>query len=192
MADLAGAAYSRPATTPGKRAADGRVLPRSTNRRNRSRERSINAHAIAAEAQLRPHLPFQVIVRSQQRVGTYPPGQLNVPANSRQLGPRGALLPYRLSNSAHHGHRGPPSSCLCGHVTPPSSPSTGIGPVRLPLPISPRVNDSAHPFGGFGFSVVHQVRRLHPVRKTCNSDRKLAINRYRPSTRCRVSASLWS
>ena len=32
-----------------------------------------------------------------------PSGQLNVPANSHQLGPLGALPAYRLSNSARHG-----------------------------------------------------------------------------------------
>ena len=32
-----------------------------------------------------------------------PSGQLNVPANSRQLSPRGTLPAYRLSNSARHG-----------------------------------------------------------------------------------------
>ena len=60
--------------------------------------------------------------------------QLNVLANSRQLGPRGALLSYRLSNSAHHGHRGPPSSCLCGYLTPPSSSSIGIRPGLFAFP----------------------------------------------------------
>ena len=42
-------------------------------------------------------------------------------------------LPYRLSNSARHG-RGPSSSCLCGYLTPPSSPSIGIGLVPFAFP----------------------------------------------------------
>ena len=49
---------------------------------------------------------------------------LYVPANSRQLGPS---LPT-ASNFARHDHCGPPSSCLCGYLTPPSSPYIGIGP----------------------------------------------------------------
>ena len=63
-----------------------------------------------------------------------PSGQLNVPTNSRPLGPRGALLAYRLSNSARHGHCRPPSSCLGGYLKPPSSPSIGVGPGPFAFP----------------------------------------------------------
>ena len=67
---------------------------------------------------------------------TAPVGQLYVPANSRQLRPRGALFAYRLSNSARHDHCGPPSSCLCGYLTPPSPSSIGIGPGPFASPYS--------------------------------------------------------
>ena len=65
-----------------------------------------------------------------------PSGPLNVPANSRQVSPRGAPLACPLPNSARHGHRGPPSSGLCGHLTPSSSPSIVIwpGPFAFPYP----------------------------------------------------------
>ena len=68
-----------------------------------------------------------------------PSGPLNVPANSRQVSPRGAPLACTLPNSARHGHRGPPSSGLCGHLTPSSSPSIGIwpGPFAFPYPSAP-------------------------------------------------------
>ena len=63
-----------------------------------------------------------------------PSGPLNVPANSRQVSPRGAPLACSLPNSARHGHRGPPSSGLCGHLTPSSSPSIGIWPSPFAFP----------------------------------------------------------
>ena len=87
-------------------------------------------------------------------------GQLIVPANSRQLGPRGTLPAYRLSMPPPIAAR-PPSSGLCGHLTPPSSPSIGIwpSPVRLPLPIISSLYPSSlvsttgtSRFGGFGIS----------------------------------------
>ena len=66
-------------------------------------------------------------------------GQPIVPANSRQVSPRGAPLACTLPNSARHGHRGPPPSGLCGHLTPSSSPSIGIwpGPFAFPYPSAP-------------------------------------------------------
>ena len=72
-----------------------------------------------------------------------PSGQLNIVANSRQLGPRGTLPAYRLSNSARHGHGGSPSSCRCGcpHAALITIYRDLAGPVRLPLPIIPCVND---------------------------------------------------
>ena len=51
-------------------------------------------------------------------------GQPIVPANSHQLGPRGTLPAYRLSIPPAMAAR-PPSSCQCGCLTPPSSPSIG-------------------------------------------------------------------
>ena len=73
----------------------------------------------------------------------------------RQLAPtesaRGAsCLPP--TNSARHGHRGPPSSGLCGHLTPPSSPSIGIGPgpFAFPYPSSLVSTTGTSRFGGFG------------------------------------------
>ena len=65
-----------------------------------------------------------------------PSDPLNVPANSRPLGPRGAPLACPLPNPPAMAHRGPPSSGLCGHLTPSSSPSIGIspGPFAFPYP----------------------------------------------------------
>ena len=73
-----------------------------------------------------------------------PSGPLNVPTNSRQLGPRGTLPAYRLSNSARHSPGGPPSSCRCGCPHAALIPIYWdlAGPVRLPLPIIPCVNDT--------------------------------------------------
>ena len=80
------------------------------------------------------------------------------PADSRQPSSRGALLAYRLSNSAHHGHCGPPSYYPCAYVAPPSSLFyfywSRARHVRLPLLISPFVNARAHRFGGFGLNWV--------------------------------------
>ena len=65
-------------------------------------------------------------------------GQPIVPANSHQLGPRGTLPAYRLSIPPPHMADRPPSSCQCGCLTPPSSPSIGIwpGPFAFPYPSS--------------------------------------------------------
>ena len=59
-----------------------------------------------------------------------------------------------LSNSARHGHCGPPSSYSCAGLVPASSlfNRNWAWPICLRLPISPCVNDSAHRFGGFGVS----------------------------------------
>ena len=80
-----------------------------------------------------------------------PSGQLNVPTNSRQLGPRGALPAYRLSNTARHGR-------TAANIVPVCLPHAALipiywnlaRPVRLPLPIIHGVNASDHRFGGFG------------------------------------------
>ena len=71
-----------------------------------------------------------------------PSGQLNIVANSRQLGPPGTLPAYRLSNSARHGR-------TAANIVPVWLPSrrphphywNRAYPVRLPLPIIPCVND---------------------------------------------------
>ena len=63
-----------------------------------------------------------------------PSGPRNIPANSHQLGPRRALIAHRLPNYARHGHCGPPESCRCGYLTPPASPSVGIGPAPFAFP----------------------------------------------------------
>ena len=63
-----------------------------------------------------------------------PSGQLNVPTNSRQLGPRGTLPAYHLPNYPRHGHCGPPESRRCGYLTPPASLSVGIGPTPFAFP----------------------------------------------------------
>ena len=81
-----------------------------------------------------------------------PSGPLNVPANSRQVSPRGAPLACPLPNSARL-----PRAAIIGPVRPPHAVLITIywnlaWPVRLPLPISPCVNASANPFGGFGVS----------------------------------------
>ena len=50
-----------------------------------------------------------------------PTGHLNgCPADSRQPSPRGSLLAYRLSNSARHGHCGPPPAPFIGIEPGPS------------------------------------------------------------------------
>ena len=63
-----------------------------------------------------------------------PSGPRNIPADSHQLGPRRALPAHRLPNYARHGHCGPPESCRCGYLTPPASPSVGIGPAPFAFP----------------------------------------------------------
>ena len=63
-----------------------------------------------------------------------PSGPLNVPTNSRQPSPRRALLAHRLSNYVRHSPGGPPSSCPCAYLTPPASPSIGIGPTPFAFP----------------------------------------------------------
>ena len=74
-----------------------------------------------------------------------PSGPLNVPTNSRQPSPRRALLAHRISNYVRPNHGGPPSSGLCGHLTPPSSPSIGIWPGLFALPCpSTLVSTPAH------------------------------------------------
>ena len=78
-----------------------------------------------------------------------PSGPLNLPANSRQVSPRGAPLACPLPNSAR--------AAIIGPVRPPHAVLITIYwnlacPVRLPLPISPCVNASASPFGGFGLT----------------------------------------
>ena len=54
----------------------------------------------------------------------------------------------------------PPSSCQCGCLTPPSSPSIGIwpGPFAFPYPSSLVSTTGTSRFGGFGFrqSLTHQ------------------------------------
>ena len=86
-------------------------------------------------------------------------GQPIVPANSHQLGPRGTLPAYRLSIPPPMAAR-PPSSCQCGCLTPPSSPSIGIwpGPFAFPYPSSLVSTTGTSRFGGFGFrqSLTHQ------------------------------------
>ena len=69
-------------------------------------------------------------------------GQPIVPANSHQLGPRGTLPAYRMSNSARHGR----TAAIIVPVWLPSRPLIPIywnlaRPVRLPLPIIPGIND---------------------------------------------------
>ena len=72
-----------------------------------------------------------------------PSGQLNVPANSRQLGPPGALPAYRLPNYPRMAAR-PPTSCQwgCPHAALIPIYWNLARPVRLPLPIIPCVNDT--------------------------------------------------
>ena len=48
--------------------------------------------------------------------------------NSRQVGPPASLAACCPDHLAQHRHRGLPTSCLAGYLTPPSSPSIGIGP----------------------------------------------------------------
>ena len=104
-----------------------------------------------------------------------PSGPLNVPANSRQVSPRGAPLACTLPNSARHGHRGPPSSGLCGHLTPSSSPSIGIwpGPFAFPYPSALVSTPAPIPSVDLGSDVpasVAEVRfafPLQPVRFGC-------------------------
>ena len=67
-----------------------------------------------------------------------PSGPRNIPANSHQPSPRGTLLAHRLPNYPRHDHGGPPESFRCGYLTPPASPSVGIGsaPFAFPCPSS--------------------------------------------------------
>ena len=78
-------------------------------------------------------------------------GQPIVPANSHQLGPRGTLPACPLSIPPPDGR----PAAIVGPVRPPHAALIPIywnqaRPVRLPLPISPCVNASTSPFGGFG------------------------------------------
>ena len=93
------------------------------------------------------------------------------PPNSHQLGPRGTLPAYRLSIPPPMAAR-PPSSCQCDCLTPPSSPSIGIrpGPVRLPLPIISSLYPSSlvsttgtSHFGGFGLRRTFYLNYDTPV-----------------------------
>ena len=81
-----------------------------------------------------------------------PSGQLNVPTNSRQLGPRGALPAYRLSNSARHGR-------TAANIVPVWLPSrrphphlleSGLPPFAFPYPSSLVSTTRTSRFGGFG------------------------------------------
>ena len=88
-----------------------------------------------------------------------PSGPLNVPANSRQVSPRGAPLACPLPIPPAW----PPRAAIIGPVRPPHAVLITIywnlaWPVRLPLPISPCVNASANPFGGFGLNRPNTTR----------------------------------
>ena len=78
----------------------------------------------------------------------------------------------------------PPSSCQCGCLTPPSSPSIGIwpGPFAFPYPSS-LVSTTGRPrFGGFGFrkpgstkgfSIIRALGyRISPVKRWCGPLRR--------------------
>ena len=93
--------------------------------------------------------PDGAVVAGSTHRATHRPRQL-APSQSA----RGAsCLPP--TNSARHGHRGPPSSGLCGHLTPPSSPSIGIwpGPFAFPYPSSLVSTTGTSRFGGFGLNL---------------------------------------
>ena len=83
-----------------------------------------------------------------------PSGQLNVPANSRQLGPPGALPAYRLPNYPRHGRTAANIVPVGLPLTPPSSPSIGIwlGPFAFPCPSSLVSTTRTSRFGGFGLT----------------------------------------
>ena len=92
-------------------------------------------------------------------------GQPIVPANSHQLGPRGTLPAYRLSISPPMAAR-PPSSGQCGCLTPPSSPSIGIGPgpFAFPYPSSLVSTTGTSRFGGFGLTSASLPQFISPNR----------------------------
>ena len=104
--------------------------------------------------------PDGAVVAGSTHRATHRPRQL-APSQSA----RGAsCLPP--TNSARHGHRGPPSSGLCGHLTPPSSPSIGIwpGPFAFPYPSSLVSTTGTSRFGGFGLSRSREpVRQPEPI-----------------------------
>ena len=81
-----------------------------------------------------------------------PSGQLNVVANSRRLGPQGHFLSTACRIPPAMAAR-PPTSCRCGCLAPPSSPSIGIwlGPFAFPYPSSMVSTTRTSRFGGFGF-----------------------------------------
>ena len=83
-----------------------------------------------------------------------PSGQLNIVANSRQLGPPGTLPAYRLSNYRPPWPHGRQHRASGAALTPPSSPSIGIwlGPFAFPCPSSLVSTTRTSRFGGFGFT----------------------------------------
>ena len=69
---------------------------------------------------------------------THSPDYPTASQTCARLVPERLLLHHYPDNFAQHRHRGPPSSCLCGYLTPPSSPSIGIrlAPFAFPCPSS--------------------------------------------------------
>ena len=88
--------------------------------------------------------------------GTSPPTRANSVREGHSL-PTACRIPPAMAAR-------PPSSCRCGCLAPPSSPSIGIwlGPFAFPYPSSMVSTTRTSRFGGFGLRITHRMRRTNP------------------------------
>ena len=86
--------------------------------------------------------------------GTSPPTRANSVREGHSL-PTACRIPPAMAAR-------PPSSCRCGCLAPPSSPSIGIwlGPFAFPYPSSMVSTTRTSRFGGFGLSENHLLPEL--------------------------------